>query len=142
MQYRKSFKFYTTYVLAIKENLDEDGRIRTNFNITGTVSGRLSSSGTINFQNIPSKDKDIKKLFVPEEKDWFIYQQDLKTAEVWMAAYLSDDKFLQEVFKSGGDFHGHVAKRVFKLDCDSNEVKEKYPELRQAAKAINYTGRL
>lgn len=142
INFRKAQKFLTTYILSIKDNLDKDNRIRTNFNVTGTVSGRLSSSGTINFQNIPSRDKTIKGLFRASKPGWYIYQQDLQTAEVWMAAYLSGDKFLQQVFLSGGDFHGHVAKRVFKLDCDANEVKQKYPELRQAAKAINYTGRL
>jgi DNA polymerase I-like protein with 3'-5' exonuclease and polymerase domains len=138
LEYRKAMKFKSTYLDSILENLDTDSRIRTNFNVTGTTSGRLSSSGTINLQNIPSKDKTIKKLFKPSQPGWKYYQQDLGTAEVWVAAYLSDDKFLQEAFVSGMDFHSFIAKRVFKLDCEVHEVKTKYPKERQAAKAITF----
>ena len=37
--------------------------LRSGFNIHGTTSGRLSSSGNLNYQNIPRDNKDIKKLF-------------------------------------------------------------------------------
>lgn len=137
LEYRKVKKFFSTYLESIKNNLDEDGRLRTNFNITGTSSGRLSSSGVINFQNIPSKDKIIKKLFIPEDSENFEFMQaDLKTAEVWVAAQESKDPFLQEAFKSGLDFHGFTAQRIFGLTCSVAEVKTKYPEYRQIAKTI------
>ena len=52
-----------TYISNIKQGLDTDGRLRSGFNIQGTTSGRLSSSGNLNYQNIPRDNKDIKKLF-------------------------------------------------------------------------------
>lgn len=136
ISYRKTKKFHSTYVNSIKENLDSDGCIRTNFNITGTTSGRLSSSGTINLQNIPSKDKSIKKLFIPRSKGWIYYQQDLKTAEVWVAAHTSGDTFLREAFLSGMDFHGYTAKTIFGLKCSPGEVKTLFPKERSIAKTI------
>ena len=43
-----------------------------------------------------------------------------------------------DVFRSGGDFHSTIAKKVFKLDCPVEKVKDLYPLLRQAAKAITF----
>lgn len=56
---------------------------------------------------------------------------------MYIAAVLSKDKELQDVFITGGDFHASVAKKAFKLPCDIGEVKEYYADKRQAAKAIN-----
>lgn len=136
LEYRKLVKFHNTYLDTIKTYLDSDKCIRTNFNITGTTSGRLSSSGTINFQNIPSRDKIIKTLFIPRFNGWKIYQQDLVTAEVWVAALESGDMFLQNAFTSKMDFHGYTAKHIFNLKCEPNEVKAKFPNERQIAKTI------
>jgi DNA polymerase I-like protein with 3'-5' exonuclease and polymerase domains len=63
---------------------------------------------------------------------------DLQTAEVYVAAILADDLELQDVFKSGGNFHSTIAKKVFRLDCPVEEVATKYKEVRQAAKAVTF----
>ncbi len=57
---------------------------------------------------------------------------------MYIAAVLSKDKELQEVFISGGDFHSSIAKKAFKLPCSVPEVKEYYAEKRSAAKAISF----
>lgn len=136
MNYRKLKKFLSTYLLKIREKMSTDGRLRTRFNITRTTSGRLSSSGNINYQNIP-RGKSIKRIFVARD-GYLIFQMDLRTAEVWVAAAESEDPFLIEAFESGMDFHGYMAKHSFGLDCEPDEVKVKYPEKRQAAKAITF----
>jgi len=61
----------------------------------------------------------------------------LSTAEVYYAAVLSQDKKLQAVFSQGGDLHSTIAKMVFNLACNAEDVKSLFPALRQAAKAIN-----
>lgn len=43
-----------------------------------------------------------------------------------------------DVFKSGGDFHSSIAKKVFKLACPVEDVKKLFGDLRQAAKAISF----
>jgi DNA polymerase I-like protein with 3'-5' exonuclease and polymerase domains len=122
----------------IKEGVDEDLRLRSSFNITGTTSGRLSSSGVLNYQNLPrDKDAGIKKIFRAQE-GYSIVQADLGTAEVYVAAALSNDKFLQKAFIEKMDFHSYVAKSMFKLDCSVAEVKILYPDHRQWAKAITF----
>ena len=126
-----------TYISNIRKGVDKDGRLRSGFNIHGTTSGRLSSSGNLNYQNIPRDNKDIKKLF-RARPGYKIIQCDLGTAEVYYAAMLSGDQFLQKAFIDKLDFHSYVAKQMFNLDCDVDEVKKIYPAQRQYAKAITF----
>jgi DNA polymerase I-like protein with 3'-5' exonuclease and polymerase domains len=63
---------------------------------------------------------------------------DLTTAEVYVAAVLSEDEGLKNVFRSGGNFHSTIAKQVFKLPCEVDEVDKFYKERRQQAKAVTF----
>lgn len=135
---RRMGKLKNTYITKILDGLDKDGRIRTGFNLIFTTSGRLSSSGKFNAQQIPRDDPIIKGCIVAPP-GYKIVSQDLATAEVYYAAVLSKDKNLQAVFSSGGDLHSTIAKMVFSLDCDVSEVKSLHPLDRQAAKAITFS---
>jgi len=137
LEYKKAVKLKSTYIDKALANLDADERLRTFFNLTTTTSGRLSSSGTLNMQQIPRDDKLVKSCISARE-GYVIVSQDLATAEMYVVAVLSGDKELQKLFKSGGDFHSATAKLVFNLDCKTSEVKEKYPDLRQAAKSVSF----
>ncbi len=53
LKYRKLKKTESTYVKGILDKIDIDGRVHGSFHHTGTVTGRLSSSGP-NLQNLPS----------------------------------------------------------------------------------------
>lgn len=135
---RKKVKLSQTYLKNIRDGLDKDERLRSSFNVTGTTSGRLSSSGVLNYQNLPrDKDAGIKKVF-KARPGYKIIQADLGTAEVYIAAALSNDKFLQRAFIEKMDFHSYVAKNMFKLPCDVDDVKKLYPDERQWAKAITF----
>jgi DNA polymerase I-like protein with 3'-5' exonuclease and polymerase domains len=133
---RQLSKIRSSYVSKILPSMDKDGRIRTNFNNTFTTSGRLSSSGKFNAQQIPREDPIIKGCIVAPQ-GYKIVSQDLQTAEMYYAAILSKDKNLQKVFAEKGDFHSTIAKMVFNLTCPVEEVKKLYPLDRQAAKAVN-----
>jgi len=137
LELREKSKMAGTYISNIKNGVDSDGRLRSGFNIHGTTSGRLSSSGNLNYQNIPRDNKDIKKLF-KARPGYKIVQCDLGTAEVYYAAMLSGDQFLQKAFIDKLDFHSYVAKQMFNLSCEVNEVKKYYPNERQYAKAITF----
>ena len=134
---REKNKILNTYISSIRDGVDSDGRLRSGFNIHGTTSGRLSSSGVLNYQNIPRDNKDIKKLF-KARPGFKIVQGDLGTAEVYVAAALSNDTFLQKAFKEKLDFHSYVAKQIFNLPCEINEIKAKFPDKRQHSKAITF----
>lgn len=135
---RQKSKIKNTYLDKIIPQLDRDGRLRTGFNIHGTTSGRLSSSGRLNMQQLP-RDNPAVKGSIKASPGHKIVSMDLQTGEVYYAAALSKDKGLIEVFRSGGDFHSTIAKKVFKLECDVSQVKALYPLLRQAAKAITFS---
>lgn len=138
LELRKKVKLSQTYLKNIREGVDKDGRLRSSFNVTGTTSGRLSSSGVLNYQNLPrDKDAGIKKVF-KARPGYKIIQADLGTAEVYIAAALSNDRFLQRAFIEKMDFHSYVAKNMFKLPCTVDEVKKLYPDERQWAKAITF----
>ena len=137
LQVRKLSKIQNTYIHKILPELDRDDRIRTNFNAIFTTSGRLSSSGKFNAQQIPRDDPIIKGC-IAAPTGYKIVSQDLTTAEMYYAAVLSGDKNLQKVFSSGGDFHSSIAHMVFSLPCTVEEVKKQYPAMRQSAKAISF----
>jgi DNA polymerase I-like protein with 3'-5' exonuclease and polymerase domains len=137
LKVRQLSKIQNTYIQKILPELDKDGRIRTNFNLIFTTSGRLSSSGKFNAQQIP-RDNPIIKGCIRAPLGYKIVSQDLATAEMYYAAVLSGDKNLQQVFSSGGDFHSTIAKMVFSLPCPVEQVKKEYGSMRQSAKAISF----
>jgi|TARA_R110002051_G_scaffold183330_2_gene252884 DNA polymerase I-like protein with 3'-5' exonuclease and polymerase domains len=134
---RQKSKIKNTYLDKIIPQLDRDSRLRTNFNLHSTTSGRLSSSGKLNMQQIP-RDNPIVKGCIRAKEGNQIVAMDLTTAEVYVAAALSGDRNLSEVFKSGGNFHSSIAKLVFRLPCEVEEVAELYTFERQAAKAVTF----
>ena len=137
LKVRQLGKIKSSYISKILPELDKDGRIRTNFNLTFTTSGRLSSSGKFNAQQIPRDDPIIKGC-IKAPKGYKIVSQDLATAEVYYAAVLAKDVAMQKVFSGGGDLHSSVDKMVFKLDCDVDDVKKLHGLDRQAAKAVTF----
>ncbi len=137
LKVRQLGKIKNTYISKILPELDMDDRIRTNFNLIFTTSGRLSSSGKFNAQQIPRDDPIIKGCIVAPP-GYKIVSQDLQTGEMYYAAVLSNDKNLQKVFLSKGDFHSTIAKMVFDLVCDVANVKELFGSMRQSAKAISF----
>ena len=134
---RQRSKIKNTYLDKIIPQLDRDIRLRTGFNLHGTTSGRLSSSGKLNMQQLP-RDNPIVKGCIKAKEGHKIVAMDLTTAEVYVAAVLAKDEALMGVFRAGGNFHSQIAKRVFKLPCDPEEVSKLYPAKRQAAKAVTF----
>ena len=134
---RQKSKIKNTYLDKIIPQLDRDSRLRTNFNLHGTTSGRLSSSGKLNMQQLP-RDNPIVKGCIKAAPGHKIVAMDLTTAEVYVAAKLAEDEALMNVFRSGGNFHSTIAKTVFKLPCEVEQVAELYGTQRQAAKAVTF----
>lgn len=115
LEYRKVHKLFATYVEGILERLGVDGRIHTEYNLVGTVTGRLASSNP-NLQNIPrNRDEDplhVKDAFLAPP-GWVILQADYSQLELRVAALLSKDPFLAQMFREGRDIHGFVASQFY-----------------------------
>ena len=94
---RQKSKLINTYIDKLLPVVDNDGRVRTGFNLTSTTSGRLSSSGKFNMQQLP-RDNPIIKGSVVAKEGYKIVAVDLTTAEVYFAAVLSGDQMMQQVF--------------------------------------------
>ena len=144
MKIRKNAKLLSSFINKMVDHIDTDGRVRTGFNLSSTTSGRLSSSGTINLQQLP-RDNPIVKGCITAPAGYRIVAWDMSTAEVYIAAVLSGDLNLQQVFRDmndpsvdSGDVHSTIAHMVFNLPCKPSEVKKLYPAMRQAAKAITF----
>lgn len=133
---RKISKLRNTYIVKLLAGMDSDNRVRTNYNLHTTTSGRSSSSGKLNAQQFP-RNKIIKSC-ISANPGYKIVSHDLSTAEMYIAAVLSGDKNLQQVFISKVDYHGYMATVKFNLQCTPNEVKVLYPEKRQYAKTISF----
>jgi len=137
LEIRQKVKIKTTYLDKIIPALDRDGRLRTNFNLHGTTSGRLSSSGKLNMQQLPRDNPAVKGCIRAKEGNKIV-AMDLTTAEVYCAAVLAKDKSLMKVFQDGGNFHSTIAKQVFRLPCEVDDVAEHYTAERQQAKAVTF----
>jgi len=134
---RQKSKIKNTYLDKIIPQLDRDSRLRTGFNLHGTTSGRLSSSGKLNMQQLP-RDNPAVKGCIKAATGSKIVAMDLTTAEVYVAAKLAEDEALMDVFRSGGNFHSTIAHKVFRLPCPVEDVAELYADRRQAAKAVTF----
>jgi len=92
-----------------------NNRIHTEYNLIGTVTGRLASSN-VNLQNIPrSRDDDplhIKDAFLAPP-GWQLVQADYSQLELRIAALLSKDEWLAQMFREGRDIHGYVASLIY-----------------------------
>ena len=135
---RGKVKLRSTYITKVLAGMDSDQRLRAGFHLHTVTSGRLSSSGKLNMQQLPRDDKTVKNCIRHPDPDWVIFSQDLKTAEMYYAAVLSGDRNLAKVFRDGQDFHSSIAKMTFGLTCATEDVAKLYPKLRQASKAISF----
>ena len=134
LDYRELQKLLSTYIDTMPKLLDSENRLHTTFVQAGTSTGRLSSQNP-NLQNIPVKSdlgKRIRHAFVAD-KGFKLVSLDYSQVELRIAAILSGDKGLIQIFKSGRDVHAEVAAQVFHVA--STDVSY---EQRRRAKVINF----
>lgn len=134
IEYRERAKLISTYLDVIPTLVASDGRLHAKFIQHGTTTGRFSSSDP-NLQNIPIRTelgKTIRGAFVAAPGHVFI-AADYSQIELRVAAVLSRDPKLIEIFRSGKDVHASVAASVFKVP-ETDVTKE----MRRRAKIINF----
>ncbi len=133
LEIRKKRKVLSTY---LNMPYDSDGRVRTSYNVSGTETGRLSSSSSVdgtgtNMQNLP---KGIcREILVPDTDDDVFVAADLGQAENRVVAYLCCDPQMKKVVDSEGDIHTTNAAMIF-----NKPEEEVTPAERQLGKRITH----
>lgn len=134
LSFRELSKLLTTYIDTIPTLLDSEDCLHARFIQTGTTTGRMGCENP-NLQNIPNKTelgRAIRKSFVAR-KGFKLVAFDYSQIELRVAAFLSGDKKMIDIFNKGQDVHTAVASEVFGVP-----EKEVTKEMRRQAKVINF----
>jgi DNA polymerase-1 len=134
LEYRELQKMLSTYIDNIPLMVAPDGRLHAKFLQTGTTTGRMASQDP-NLQNIPNKSglgMEVRKAFRADQGNKLV-AFDYSQMEIRIAAFLSGDEKLLEIFRKREDVHTAVASEVFDVPFDKVDK-----EMRRRAKVINF----
>jgi DNA polymerase I-like protein with 3'-5' exonuclease and polymerase domains len=147
--WKEAEKLQSTYARGLLPHVDPDQRVRCSFNIMGAESGRMSCSSP-NLQTLPSRGlyaKQAKRIYRASPGYQFL-QFDYKTLEVRVAAMLSGDSAMIEIFKTGEDPHKRTAQLISDMVWKSpfetcggltgEALAEEQKRRRQVCKTINF----
>lgn len=132
IRYRTVTKLYQTYLVGLSQQVYPDGRVHTIFEQALTTTGRLSSIEP-NVQNIPIRTpegRNIRKLFIPQEGNQLL-SSDYSQIELRVLAHMANVELLIDSFNNDLDVHSETAKRIFKTDNVTSDLRRK-------AKAVNF----
>ncbi|SEF94648.1 DNA polymerase I [Bryocella elongata] len=134
LEHRQLQKLKGTYLDALPQLADAEGRIHSTFNQVGTATGRLSSTNP-NLQNIPVRTaigREIRAAFIaaPGNK---LMSADYSQIELRLMAHFSGDPLLVDAYRTGKDIHTLTAAEVFGVDPETMDK-----ETRARAKAVNF----
>lgn len=136
LDYRQISKLKNTYTDALPNLIDpKTNRIHTSFNQTVASTGRLSSNDP-NLQNIPirtERGREIRKAFIPRDKDHLILSADYSQIELRIMAHISGDEGLMKAFKQKEDIHRSTAALVFMV-----KPEDVTSDMRRKAKEVNF----
>lgn len=112
LEYREVAKLITTYVDKLPKVINpNDGKIHCSFNQYGAKTGRFSSNEP-NLQNIPSHNKDIRKMFVADE-GYVLMSSDYSQQEPKVMTQMCGDEKMLQVYKEGKDLYAQIASLAF-----------------------------
>src|SRR5450432_2144882 len=135
IEFREVSKLKSTYVDSLPKLIHrETGQLHTSFSLTGTATGRLSSSDP-NLQNIPIRTelgRQIRAAFVAAPGK-ILLAADYSQIELRVMAHLSSDPVLLEAFRNAEEIHARTAQEVFGVGPLGQTA-----EHRRAAKVINF----
>ena len=134
LDWRQIQKLKSTYVDALAQKADAQGRVHTDFAMAVTSTGRLSSTEP-NLQNIPVRTEEgarIRGAFVAEPGN-LLLSADYSQIELRILAHVADVPSLKAAFAKGEDIHSRTAADIFGLDPAKVDK-----EARRRAKTINF----
>ena len=111
-EYRQWSKVANTYYQKYLDEMDDNRKIHTSLHLTGTVSGRLSSSNP-NLQAIPRKTDiyKVKDVFVALPDHYFV-QADYSQAEMRLGVHYANEEAMKEKIIRGADLHTETANEL------------------------------
>jgi DNA polymerase-1 len=129
MELRKWQKYESTYTRnwLTRVGVARKPRLYTSYNLSGTVTGRLSSD----MQQVP-RDLYIRSI-IGARQGWKFIEADFSQVELRIAAMFSRDPALTKAFTTGGDPHTETAARILGKDPSAITKEE-----RKMAKAVNF----
>lgn len=133
-QYREVTKLKSTYIDTLPEQVDENSRVHTTYNMNTAPTGRLSSIDP-NLQNIPVRTdlgKRIRTAFVADKGNVLV-SADYSQQELRIAAYLSGDEKLIDQFNNDVDVHLATAAEIHQ-----RSPEEVTKQMRRDAKVVNF----
>jgi DNA polymerase-1 len=141
LEYRRLSKLADAYGESLPKHIRKDGRIHPEFVVDGTRTGRMSCRNP-NLQQVPKSEsqegKLLKNCFVaPPGK--LLIELDYSQMEMRVAAMLSGDQVMADMFATGEDFHLSTAKLIAKPMWGMNpeDIVKSSPQ-RNAAKQFNF----
>ena len=136
LEYRSLTKLQNTYIKALPNQVSKNtGKIHTEYLQTVAATGRLSSINP-NLQNIPirtERGKEIRKAFIPRNKDFVILSADYSQIELRIIAALSEEGNMINAFENNEDIHSSTAALVF-----NTKIKNVTSMQRTNAKTVNF----
>lgn len=145
LKLREITKLKGTYVDGILSKLNANNILHCSFN-QNVKTGRMSSQDP-NLQNIPGRDKTIRKSFISLSDDYIYVLADYSQIEVRLTAHYSRDPLLLDAYAKNQDIHTRTFCEMFGLDIEqvqkvlkdaSHPLNEEYSQLRSVAKRINF----
>ncbi|TYQ00295.1 DNA polymerase I [Tenacibaculum adriaticum] len=134
--YRQYKKLQSTYVDALPNEVNpKTKRVHTVYAQAVAATGRLSSNNP-NLQNIPIRTKrgqEVRKAFIPRNKDFVLVAADYSQIELRIIAALSEEETMIKAFQNEEDIHASTAAKVFNVP-----LKEVTREQRSNAKTVNF----
>lgn len=125
LDYRETQKLLSTYVDKLPQVVNpKTGRVHCSFHQYGAATGRFSSSSP-NLQNIPSHNKEIRKMF-RASPGYVLISSDFSQQEPRTLAHMSGDEHLIQAYIDGKDIYAWIAEKIYKVPYE--ECKEFRPD--------------
>ena len=118
LEYRELSKLVGTYIDKLPDCVNpNDGRIHCKFNQYGAVTGRFSSQDP-NLQNIPSHNKDIRKMFKATD-GYVLMSSDYSQQEPKVMTQMCQDPKMIKAYQEGKDLYAEIAALSFNTTYDN-----------------------
>ena len=135
LEHRQLTKLKGTYVDALPQLVERDGRVHTSYYQAVAATGRLSSADP-NLQNVPVRSgigQRIRAAFVAGAADHVLVSADYSQIELRVLAHVTEDPGLLDAFQRREDIHTRTASIVYGVP-----PAQVTRDMRRNAKVVNF----